>query len=731
MMNVHLVLLPMSSSRAILVGLLGFVLAAPACAGRPGPGLSPDRDETGLIGDDAPQHAPDRLSAEDERDLRFYGSILANPANDLDTRAGAAERLLAMGRRPAIGVLDEGLRQGDTGTRLAILSAMGNRPSAEPALLDAAVAALATADPTILDSLAINLAKYEDAGLARVTAIARDTGRPLAERRNAVLALGSFPRRESVSRLIELADPARREDEAIRAAAFAGLRRLAPADLGDDFAAWRRWWNDVADKSPEEWARSLVEQYQRRLADLERENDEIAQGYVELLGELYRQLDVVPDQIERLPADLAHPLAPVRQYAMTRIERLLRDSEPIPETLRTQLAARLDDERPELRLQAARLLDELDDPAVGSLVTRRLSIERDRTVTAGLLDLLASHPTPAAHETIRPWLADVGLAPSAGRALWAILLTSTPAADANEATLVVVRRALDETAPSDDGTDPDPAAAAARPVLLRLIAFMGTDADLAGVEPLLDDPRPEVRAAVAEGLCTRDRCDPVLDRAADETVYPFALRSLANGPADLASFERLVALRPSAANRAAWEEAVRDVAARLDPNRLVEADRTLAATEYADVALRTLVLTPAAVNAPEGLALEQRVELLLRLTPMLIEQGEALRAHEILDDLNGTVDSPELTEWRFRAAALTGHYDDAALIHDDPGKWIELLDQLAPNDAEAALRLREAISRRFQDRLVDDVKTQFDAASAKISPSSAVVGSNGDDGDEP
>ena len=87
-----------------------------------------------------------------ERDV--IERILANPANDLETRSGAAERLLAMGRRAAIDVLDEGLRQGDTGTRLAILAAMGKRPSAEPALLDAAVAALATADATILDSLA-------------------------------------------------------------------------------------------------------------------------------------------------------------------------------------------------------------------------------------------------------------------------------------------------------------------------------------------------------------------------------------------------------------------------------------------------------------------------------------------------------------------------------------------------------------------------------------------------
>lgn len=665
------------------------------------------------------------LSAQQERDLVFFSSILQNTANHPDTRVGAAMRLIELRVPQAVAVLDKALREGAPPVRLSVIQAMNTVEAPVPGLLDAAVHALRTAAPDVLDPLAIIVTRYEAEGLARVVALAEDTSLPVAERIGAIHALGYFPTRASGDELIELADPFRGEHDQIKAAAFTSLRRLSPADFGSDFDKWRNWWQGVRDMSQEEWARELIRQYQDRNAELERENADIARRFVDLLRAMHRTL-TVPEQLDRIQLDLDDSLTPVRDLAISRIERLLRDSVAIPDPVRAKLVDRLDDPAAALRLKALAILEQLDEPDLARIVAARLPSEVDRAVQIGSLELLTRRPTVDAFDSIVHLAAEpsAAVAVPATEALWAFVRSAEIPIESRAAAVIAIRDAARRLAPGDPGTPIATDHERQLAGLVRLLAFIGEDSDLLRVEPMLDEESPDLRRAVAEGLAARGRRQPLLDRATDAAVYPSAVRAIAAGPADPANFQLLVGLVPPEGLRPAWAEAVRTLAKELAPEDRLGADRALRRVDYADPELRSTVLLPLAAAAPDALEPDDRVEALTTLTPLLIAQGEALRAFEILEAANGVAGSPALDEARFRAALSAGRFDAAALLRDQPAAWLTVLGELIESKAAAAPRLSEEIGRRFANALDGPLRARLEAARRELEPT-AVVGQDG------
>jgi hypothetical protein len=107
-------------------------------------------------------------------------------------------------------------------------------------------------------------------------------------------------------------------------------------------------------------------------------------------------------------------------------------------------------------------------------------------------------------------------------------------------------------------------------------------------------------------------------------------------------------------------------------------------------------------------------ELSARYATVLIRLGEAQRAFELLGLLSGPAVTPAVTEARFAAAAFAGRYDDAALIHDEPEAWIDLLEAALDQDEETARRLRDEIARRYDERLAGELRSQFDALAEQL-----------------
>jgi hypothetical protein len=684
-------------TRSLLGAFLGgLLLLTTACAAsRAAPRNLPEQATE-------PTEPPATLSEKQTEDLQYHASILQNPANDRTTRTEAARRLLRMDLPEANAVLDAALRSGDASLMWPVIEALDESSEPAPAIRQATVQALRVAPLETLDRLALIVARYEGTAWSDVAALALDRQLPISERLGPIRALASFSTRESVDRLMELADPERGEDPMIRAAALDSLRRLAPTDLGDDFQQWQAWWRQARRLSREQWTLEVVRQYQERSAELERLHDELAGRYVNLLRELYLALPLA-EQLERLPRDLKDELPSVREFALGRIGRLLRDSVQIPQPVREEILARMDDAVPALRRRAAQLLYELDEPALAQQIAQHLPEERNREVIGAYLEHLKNRTTPEALPSILTWLGDEQLGKPAAEALWTLLRADELSEENLEAVRGAVRRAMD----GDVG-----------PPIYRLAAYLFDEDALPPVVAMLEADDPAVRAAVAEGLCARGRTEPLCAHAEDEVVYPWAVRALAEGPAEFEAIQKLIELRPPPLMVGEWTEAVRALSDRLDPARLLEVDDLLAASGYADLALRVAILQHGAESPPESLEPGRRLALLARLTPMLIDMGNAPLAFELLDRPGNTGASPALAEIKFLAALLSGHYDAAAQIREDGSAWIDVLAGLSGEDNDLALALRDEIARRFAARLADDpeFKAAFEAATAQLPP---------------
>ena len=161
------------------------------------------------------------------------------------------------------------------------------------------------------------------------------------------------------------------------------------------------------------------------------------------------------------------------------------------------------------------------------------------------------------------------------------------------------------------------------------------------------------------------------------------------------------------------------------PTEILKVDDVLIQLTYATTDMRNRLLGRVAMLPPDQITPEQHQGVVGRWAPLLIELGEWQRAYEVLETLPQiTPDSP-LGFVKFESALLTGRYDIAIQMNDTPDPWIGVLSQIATLHPDAAIRLRDEISTRFNGRLVGEVKTAFDSASGRIPPPDATQITNG------
>ena len=114
---------------------------------------------------------------------------------------------------------------------------------------------------------------------------------------------------------------------------------------------------------------------------------------------------------------------------------------------------------------------------------------------------------------------------------------------------------------------------------------------------------------------------------------------------------------------------------------------------YASPTLRAHVLATGAVLPPDALPVEMREELLVRLTPLLIDQGEAQRAFEFLESAGPAAELATLARAKFEAALAAGRFDAAAQLDAEAAAWIGFLADLAGRQQAAAERLHARLRR--------------------------------------
>jgi hypothetical protein len=658
-------------------------------------------------------------SGQEAKDLEFLRPILLSPNGDQPTRIGAVERLLAMDHPQATAALDEALRSGREPVVLAVLTVLHQAPAPVEALRPACIAALRNVPPAARGALGCALSRFGRDALPDVAEIAQLDSSSADQRLGAIYVLGEFRSPRSAEVLIALLAEDRTEPAEIVAMACESLERLTGLDYGGDVERWRAWWRETKDLPDDEWYEAIAHRLGERLSDL---NDAIANERAarqqvlhrlsSVYGDLFPALSI-DEQLSRLPGMLEDDLVAVREFAIRRIERLTRDSVRLTPELQAKLPRCLDDEEsPSVRIEAARLLDQLNVETTAELLAERLRTEQDPSVIEAHLEILARRPTPMAANHAHRWIRDERLGVPAVKMIWSVPnLRELP-----EQTRTAIRDGLE----SDEG-------APRSPYHERLLACLRDESRRELSESLLESDDPAMRSAVAEGFARRGARQPLLDRADDPAIYPHAVRVVAQGDAALSNFRQLAALRPPDGLHDVWAEAVRKLAARLPIGDLLDADLALSETGYAPPELRVEVLSRAMTNnTDDAYPAEMQAALLVRLAPLLMQTSRAAEADELLSQLNGAATSPALLKVQFRAAALAGRSEAAAEYSRDPMAWIQLLSWIAPFDSQAAHALREEIERRFTGQLVGDVREAFERAVAELAASEAEATVEGD-----
>jgi hypothetical protein len=670
-------------------------------------------------------------------DVAFTRGVLLDPGTGDELRRQAVDRLARDGSAAAIDALAAALRSADPAVVSVTLQALGQTPDANEALLEPLIGpmleALAVAPTGLLDPLGLLLARLDKADRAPVREMATDPQRPPTERLAAIHVLGVLATIESGDTLIDLADPARNEDPAIRRAAREALARMVGRDLGDDHGAWTAWWSQARRRGLADWWREIRRRDREQIARLQTELDALASRHVELLRQLYAGFnDAAPSarEIELLSAHLADPAPAVRRFALGRVERLVRDSVPIPPPLLPEITARLDDDNGPIRAAAVRLLDEAGIPALDAELITRLPSEPDPVTASAMLDVLGRSGDSAAADAIVARLDVPATAPAAARAAWMLAVADALPPEARTRAAALAEARLKSVPDAVDAT--------------RLLATIGDEAAVSSlVARLVPETGPAVTAAIAEGLASRGLLEPLLERSDLPAVRPVLVDALADGEPTETRLVRLLELEPAAEiadARRAWESAVARLARRLPPFGVLTIDATMAeAAGPAAAERRRLMLVPTAdAAAREGR--EDATEVLRAATVLLVDLGRAAEAWTLIEQA-GTVGTDEKVRGpRADAAMLTGRYDEAATVDGDPDRWLATLRgvvaraesavdaERAARASDTARRLAAEIARRFESILDETQRIELGRMLASVSSDTAAAADGGTPG---
>lgn len=657
-----------------------------------------------------PPLAAGDLSPSQQRTVHTHRWVLLNPSADipLDLRETAAVELLDMQVQPAIAVLDEGLRGGQPVVMGAIITSLETAHVLPPSLLEPLLLALQTSEVDIVQRLAALLPRYGRTALDAVAAAAADTGLAASARVGPLLALGYFEGRESINALMTVLAGTPRSSREIIDATCQSLERLTNERFGADPDRWKTWWarhKDDADQNPPELMgelRDRIEELEKRLREQEAQIDTMAQRYVDELRKNFMAL-AAAEQYAELQTLLVDVYTQVRRFAVSRVERLMRDSELPPDDIQQQLAARVSDsgESPELRVSAARLLSALSYPEIPELVAAALAETTDGATAASYLDILASQAPASSLDAVLAWISDQQASGAAADVLWGLVQADRVPADRMPGVTYLAVEQMSET-PS--------------PELARLFAAIAPVGELDRVRLILGDvaQADAMRSAVADGLAFRGDDATLRLHAGDPAVYPKLVGLISRGASTLDTLGDLTALGPLEPHEQLWIDSVQHIASGLPADQLLAADDVLQGVPLFDESMRAGILQPAADLPNDSLEVPIRDPLLIRLASLRLSLQDATAAHGLYERLDPASLTVELLPSRFRAAALAGQYDFAASLDPDDMSWVRLLAAVADQDTDAAVPLRDEILRRFADTMTPEAAAIFAEANGKL-----------------
>ncbi|MFO0826930.1 MAG: hypothetical protein U0572_02180 [Phycisphaerales bacterium] len=671
------------------------VVAALASPLPPAHGVTRPTQEVGAGGDG-------RLAS----DAAFFEAVLSDSAASFALRRSAADRLVRSASPEARRALEKALRSPGPGRRATVdaLDRSGaGFPDLASAILDAALA-LWGDDSHEAHATAVRVLALSDSAAADdVATAALAPGSPTSRRLAGIGTLGELRTRAAAKQLIALLAEGRNESADTVAATCTALERCVGTPLGNDPAAWRRWWRESADANSIDDAqvRALAvraAEAERSLADERRRAERLEARVVAAYEQLFLRL-TQSERLERGADLLDDELVSVRTFAVGQLERMLRNGERADDGTRRQALVLLDDPVPALRIRGARLLNDLGVADLSSRLAERLPREQDLTVAAAFLGVMANRPQSETFVTLLPLIKEPALSEPACRVIAALADAKLLPTEWEALVLPAVREVV-----------------AARPnaAAVQLLAMAGEESDVQKATSLLDGPDASVRRGAAEGLRRRGVRRPILERAQDPALYAPVVAAIGDEPKTLDTLRLLINAPPPPDMLLDWNAAVARLLHEMTISDVVAADRLLANVQACELRTRAEGLSRIVAGARAGMPKAELEEGLARLVDVLVADGRGADAIDMLEDSAPKPGEPTF-DALFRAQALTGNYPEAFKLVSDPKRWIDLLASLV-KDPAAARPLADEIALRYGDVLSAEDRAAFEKLRRDLAP---------------
>jgi len=386
-------------------------------------------------------------------------------------------------------------------------------------------------------------------------------------RQVAIMALGNVRSQASAKALIEVLQSS--EDEATRGLAAASLSRLSGIDgNGSAPARWAAWWALVEPMTPAQWQAHLLENFTRRAQSLTNERVVLQDRLMTALRQRYRAIT----REEREPvlvSMLADPLDPVRELALDLIRELINTERVGPE-LSKALMTRLNDNKTAIRAGAALILRDLKIDEAADVVAKRLAddLEDDKSVLRAYLLVMTRQPRLAAMGPAIGLLSDIDVRAEAAGTILAGFDNQPPLIGSEQSQRIA---ALLRTTFATDTT--------VEPRFIELLGRVGNREDFQRIKGWLDHSSDAIREAAARAwVATNLTLEPLAVRAGDPVIQIIVIPAATLRGAASETMLALLQHRPENDQiEAAWGRALIAMAARVNPDAVVRADRMLAA----------------------------------------------------------------------------------------------------------------------------------------------------------
>lgn len=342
---------------------------------------------------------PSRLMADQ---VAAAARQMIESTGEQEPRDLAARRLLQIGTNDARTALVNALRDlNNPGGRLAAARAVTNDNPPGPEFVDPLFVLLDTeASPPLMEAAAVALGNYKASPDVTVRLVGlTDPQRSAAVRLAAIRGLSTQIEKRAASRLVDLAQEA--ATPAIATAAMNALQAFTVYAY-DNPADWAAWWRTQTDVTDDRFRIETLVARMNRAQQMQKLGDETYQALSltvaaalnaaprEQRGDVFARYLKSPREVERLIA-----IRRAYDYA----------SDPFP-TLPTMAREMLADVSPEVRYEAARIVQALVDNGAFAALAQQASVEPDARVRAKIADALGTLGNVDALPLLRTMLDD-------------------------------------------------------------------------------------------------------------------------------------------------------------------------------------------------------------------------------------------------------------------------------------------------------------------------------------